>query len=158
MVVRKYRYRLQMVLVWIGKMCKSPLRATLVFNKLVQSLRSLANQLTGLIHPLFSRITKSLKICSLTIMCISVHYLWLPTVFKRVKTKTSAKYGLEAQPRLVDIIAAVPPQYRRVLVPKLKAKPIRTASGVRSLQVSVWHSDLEVNRVMLSSLRLFAVV
>lgn len=48
----------------------------------------------------------------------------------RVKTKTSAKYGLEAQPRLVDIIAAVPPQYRRALVPKLKAKPIRTASGV----------------------------
>jgi len=30
----------------------------------------------------------------------------------------------------VDIIAAVPPQYRKVLVPKLKAKPIRTASGV----------------------------
>lgn len=55
----------------------------------------------------------------------------------RVKTKTSAKYGLEAQPRLVDIIAAVPPQYRRVLVPKLKAKPIRTASGVRSLYSSI---------------------
>lgn len=48
----------------------------------------------------------------------------------RIKTKTAAKYGLPAQPRLVDIIAAVPPQYRRVLVPKLKAKPIRTASGV----------------------------
>lgn len=53
----------------------------------------------------------------------------IPSPF-RVKTKTSAKYGLEAQPRLVDIIAAVPPQYRRALVPKLKAKPIRTASGV----------------------------
>ena len=48
----------------------------------------------------------------------------------RVKTRTAAKYGLSAQPRLVDIIAAVPPQYRKVLVPKLKAKPIRTASGV----------------------------
>lgn len=51
----------------------------------------------------------------------------------RVKTKTAAKYGLSAQPRLVDIIAAVPPQYRKVLVPKLKAKPIRTASGVSAL-------------------------
>uniref|UniRef100_H2S4G6 Elongator complex protein 3 n=1 Tax=Takifugu rubripes TaxID=31033 RepID=H2S4G6_TAKRU len=51
----------------------------------------------------------------------------------RVKTKTSAKYGLQAQPRLVDIIAAVPPQYRRALVPKLKAKPIRTASGVQNV-------------------------
>uniref|UniRef100_A0A8C2PGI6 Elongator complex protein 3 n=1 Tax=Capra hircus TaxID=9925 RepID=A0A8C2PGI6_CAPHI len=47
----------------------------------------------------------------------------------KVKTRTAAKYGLSAQPRLVDIIAAVPPQHRKVLVPKLKAKPIRTASG-----------------------------
>lgn len=58
----------------------------------------------------------------------------------RVKTKTSAKYGLEAQPRLVDIIAAVPPQYRRALVPKLKAKPIRTASGVCTPQSIVHHA------------------
>uniref|UniRef100_A0A8C0J6Y9 Elongator complex protein 3 n=1 Tax=Chelonoidis abingdonii TaxID=106734 RepID=A0A8C0J6Y9_CHEAB len=57
----------------------------------------------------------------------------------RVKTKTSAKYGLSAQPRLVDIIAAVPPQYRKVLVPKLKAKPIRTASGVNSLLFCICH-------------------
>lgn len=54
----------------------------------------------------------------------------------RVKTKTSAKYGLTSQPRLVDIIAAVPPHYRRALVPKLKAKPIRTASGVCHTQAS----------------------
>ncbi|XP_040453201.1 elongator complex protein 3 isoform X2 [Falco naumanni] len=53
----------------------------------------------------------------------------------KLKTKTSAKYGLSAQPRLVDIIAAVPPQYRRVLVPKLKAKPIRTASGIAVVAV-----------------------
>lgn len=53
----------------------------------------------------------------------------------KVKTKTSAKYGLENQPRLVDIIAAVPPQYRRALVPKLKAKPIRTASGIAVVAV-----------------------
>ncbi|XP_054617273.1 elongator complex protein 3 isoform X1 [Dunckerocampus dactyliophorus] len=53
----------------------------------------------------------------------------------KVKTKTSAKYGLEAQPRLVDIIAAVPPQYRHALVPKLKAKPIRTASGIAVVAV-----------------------
>uniref|UniRef100_A0ABM5F9P7 Elongator complex protein 3 n=1 Tax=Pogona vitticeps TaxID=103695 RepID=A0ABM5F9P7_9SAUR len=53
----------------------------------------------------------------------------------KLKTKTAAKYGLSAQPRLVDIIAAVPPQYRRVLVPKLKAKPIRTASGIAVVAV-----------------------
>ncbi|XP_077076902.1 elongator complex protein 3 [Siphateles boraxobius] len=53
----------------------------------------------------------------------------------KVKTKTSAKYGLCAQPRLVDIIAAVPSHYRRALVPKLKAKPIRTASGIAVVAV-----------------------
>ncbi|XP_030345535.1 elongator complex protein 3 isoform X2 [Strigops habroptila] len=53
----------------------------------------------------------------------------------KLKTKMSAKYGLSAQPRLVDIIAAVPPQYRKVLVPKLKAKPIRTASGIAVVAV-----------------------
>ncbi|XP_049612775.1 elongator complex protein 3 [Syngnathus scovelli] len=53
----------------------------------------------------------------------------------KLKTKTAAKYGLEAQPRLVDIIAAVPPQHRRALVPKLKAKPIRTASGIAVVAV-----------------------
>ncbi|XP_064304379.1 elongator complex protein 3 [Phalacrocorax carbo] len=53
----------------------------------------------------------------------------------KLKTKTSAKYGLSAQPRLVDLIAAVPPQYRKALVPKLKAKPIRTASGIAVVAV-----------------------
>ncbi|XP_011983840.3 elongator complex protein 3 isoform X1 [Ovis aries] len=53
----------------------------------------------------------------------------------KVKTRTAAKYGLSAQPRLVDIIAAVPPQHRKVLVPKLKAKPIRTASGIAVVAV-----------------------
>ncbi|KAM8954309.1 elongator complex protein 3 [Pelodytes ibericus] len=53
----------------------------------------------------------------------------------KLKTKASAKYGLAAQPRLVDIIAAVPPQHRKILVPKLKAKPIRTASGIAVVAV-----------------------
>ncbi|NXO94527.1 ELP3 protein, partial [Certhia brachydactyla] len=53
----------------------------------------------------------------------------------KLKTKTSAKYGLAAQPRLVDIIAAVPPQFRKALLPKLKAKPIRTASGIAVVAV-----------------------
>ncbi|XP_068135118.1 elongator complex protein 3 isoform X1 [Hyperolius riggenbachi] len=53
----------------------------------------------------------------------------------KLKTKTSARYGLSAQPRLVDIIAAVPQQHRKVLIPKLKAKPIRTASGIAVVAV-----------------------
>lgn len=51
----------------------------------------------------------------------------------KLKTKIASKYGLESSPRLVDIIAAVPVDARSILVPKLKAKPIRTASGVSIL-------------------------
>ncbi|KAK2152855.1 hypothetical protein LSH36_316g06003 [Paralvinella palmiformis] len=54
----------------------------------------------------------------------------------RIKTKVSSKYGMSSQPRLVDIIAAVPHQYKKVLLPKLKAKPVRTASGLPNLSVS----------------------
>ncbi|KAL5016799.1 hypothetical protein ScPMuIL_006388 [Solemya velum] len=53
----------------------------------------------------------------------------------RMKCTISSKYGLSSQPRLVDIIAAVPQQYRKILVPKLKAKPIRTASGIAVVAV-----------------------
>lgn len=47
-----------------------------------------------------------------------------------LKNQIAAKYGLASSPRLVDIIAAVPIDYKKVLVPKLMAKPIRSASGV----------------------------
>lgn len=48
----------------------------------------------------------------------------------RMKTRIASKYGLGTSPRLVDIIAAVPSEYKKILLPKLKAKPIRTASGI----------------------------
>lgn len=48
----------------------------------------------------------------------------------KLKTQISSKYGLSSSPKLVDIIAAVPYDFRHILLPKLKAKPIRTASGV----------------------------
>lgn len=48
----------------------------------------------------------------------------------KMKSRLSSKYGLESQPRLVDIIAAVPQDAKKMLLPKLRAKPIRTASGV----------------------------
>ena len=57
---------------------------------------------------------------------------WPIQYVRRVKCKASAKYGLSLQPRLVDIIAAIPESYKKVLLPKIKAKPVRTASGVRT--------------------------
>jgi len=53
----------------------------------------------------------------------------------RTKTRLASKYGLETSPRLVDIIAAVPSEYKKVLVPKLRAKPVRTASGIAVVAV-----------------------
>ncbi|XP_067623312.1 elongator complex protein 3 [Eurosta solidaginis] len=53
----------------------------------------------------------------------------------RLKARVSSKYGLESSPRLVDIIAAVPQDAKKILLPKLRAKPIRTASGIAVVAV-----------------------
>ncbi|KAK8751183.1 hypothetical protein OTU49_013311 [Cherax quadricarinatus] len=53
----------------------------------------------------------------------------------KLKTRISSKYGLQSSPRLVDIIAAVPQQHKKVLLPKLRAKPVRTASGIAVVAV-----------------------
>merc|ERR1712147_120797 len=42
----------------------------------------------------------------------------------KLKNSISRKHGLSTQPRLVDIIAAVPPNHKETLIPKLKAKPV----------------------------------
>ena len=52
-----------------------------------------------------------------------------------IKRKSASILGLASQPRLVDIIAAMPQQYKKALVPKLKAKPVRTASGIAVVPV-----------------------
>ncbi|XP_017785292.1 PREDICTED: elongator complex protein 3 [Nicrophorus vespilloides] len=52
-----------------------------------------------------------------------------------LKCKIASKYGMESSPRLVDIIAAVPHEHRKILLPKLLAKPIRTASGIAVVAV-----------------------
>ena len=38
-------------------------------------------------------------------------------------------------PKLVDIIAAIPQEHRAKLVPSVKAKPVRTASGIAVVAV-----------------------
>ncbi len=48
----------------------------------------------------------------------------------RLKSQIASKNHLHEQPKTVDIIAAIPEQYRKILVPRLKTKPVRTASGV----------------------------
>ncbi|CAL9732674.1 elongator complex protein 3 [Monosporozyma unispora] len=50
-------------------------------------------------------------------------------------TKYSKKYKLKQQPRLTDIINSIPDQHKKYLLPKLKAKPVRTASGIAVVAV-----------------------
>jgi elongator complex protein 3 len=63
----------------------------------------------------------------------------------RLKTKIASKHGLQSAPRLTDIIAAVPPELKKLLLPKLKAKPVRTASGVSSAALELCnHYDFQI--------------
>ncbi|KAI7833965.1 elongation protein 3-like protein, isoform CRA_a [Kickxella alabastrina] len=52
-----------------------------------------------------------------------------------LKAKYARVNQLSSQPRLVDIIAAIPDQHRKELLPRLKAKPVRTASGIAVVAV-----------------------
>lgn len=52
-----------------------------------------------------------------------------------MKGEISRKYGLSTQPKLIDIIAAVPQSFKYILLPKLKVKPVRTASGIAVVAV-----------------------
>ena len=48
----------------------------------------------------------------------------------RLKYQMASKYQLQVVPKVVDIIAALPETHRQALTPILKAKPVRTASGI----------------------------
>ncbi|KAM2699504.1 hypothetical protein EV1_038372 [Malus domestica] len=50
-----------------------------------------------------------------------------------LKTTACRKYGLSRAPKLVELIAALPESDREALLPKLRAKPVRTASGIAVL-------------------------
>ncbi|KAJ3183469.1 Elongator subunit [Geranomyces variabilis] len=52
-----------------------------------------------------------------------------------VKGRVARKHNLRSQPRLVDIIAAIPEQHKAMLLPRLRAKPVRTASGIAVVAV-----------------------
>mmetsp|Transcript_2365 Transcript_2365/g.5929 ORF Transcript_2365/g.5929 Transcript_2365/m.5929 type:complete len:600 (-) Transcript_2365:243-2042(-) len=51
------------------------------------------------------------------------------------KCDIARKYGLSRAPKLVEIIAAVPEEHKVTLLPQLKAKPVRTASGIAVVAV-----------------------
>lgn len=52
-----------------------------------------------------------------------------------IRSQTARKYRLSHAPKLVEILAAVPPDHRSALAPLLRAKPVRTASGIAVVAV-----------------------
>jgi elongator complex protein 3 len=52
-----------------------------------------------------------------------------------LKSSACRKYGLSRAPKLVEMIAALPESEKALVLPKLKAKPIRTASGIAVVAV-----------------------
>ena len=63
---------------------------------------------------------------------IKAHDAGQSVSLNELRAKMSKKYSFGGVPRLVDIISAIPDDYKKALLPKLKARPIRTASGVRA--------------------------
>lgn len=52
-----------------------------------------------------------------------------------IRKRIQKKYRVQATPKLVEIIASIPAEYKQHLLPMLKAKPIRTASGIAVVAV-----------------------
>ncbi|KAJ3272911.1 Elongator subunit [Terramyces sp. JEL0728] len=52
-----------------------------------------------------------------------------------IKSRVARKYKMPTQPKLVDIIAAIPEEHKPTLLPRIRAKPVRTASGVAVVAV-----------------------
>lgn len=52
-----------------------------------------------------------------------------------LKSAACRKYGLSKAPKLVEMIAALPESEKEALLPKLRAKPVRTASGIAVVAV-----------------------
>lgn len=66
---------------------------------------------------------------------IKAYEAQIPINLSKLKNDMAKKYKLAYIPKLVDIIAAVPEEYKSKLLPYIKAKPVRTASGIAVVAV-----------------------
>ena len=53
----------------------------------------------------------------------------------KLKSQMAKKHHLHCAPKQVDIIAAIPDSHRPFLLPLIKSKPVRTASGIVAIAV-----------------------
>jgi elongator complex protein 3 len=66
---------------------------------------------------------------------IKAHDAGTSVSLNELRARISKKFGYGGVPRLVDIISAIPDEYKKALLPRLRARPIRTASGVSRLSI-----------------------
>lgn len=66
---------------------------------------------------------------------IKAHEKNLDVDLSRLRCDIASKHQLGRVPSLVEIISGVPQQYKPILLPKLRAKPIRSASGIAVVAV-----------------------
>lgn len=86
--------------------------------------------------PAPSQAESLIKVCSEIVSELAKAHEKHETVnLNQLRAKLSKKHKMSGTPRLVDIIAAVPESMKAALLPKLKAKPIRTASGIAVVAV-----------------------
>jgi len=57
------------------------------------------------------------------------------TNISKLKHEIARKHRLDYAPKLTDIISGIPDSYKTRLLPLLKAKPVRTASGIAVVAV-----------------------
>jgi len=74
-------------------------------------------------------------IADVVALLIDAHEARKPINLHATRSRVSAQYGLSRQPKLVELIAAVPEKHQHDVVPQLRAKPVRTASGVAVVAV-----------------------
>ena len=68
-------------------------------------------------------------------MLQTAYDMQVPINLSKIKGEVAKKHKLAYIPKLVDIIAAIPDDYKERLLPYVKAKPVRTASGVAVVAV-----------------------
>ena len=76
--------------------------------------------------------TACIQICQLLLECVKRG----ETVnLNALKSQVAHQHRLHNMPKLIDIIRCIPEQHKALLIPLLKVKPVRTASGVAVVAV-----------------------
>eukprot|EP00735_Rhodelphis_limneticus_P009376 TRINITY_DN271_c0_g1::TRINITY_DN271_c0_g1_i1::g.1731::m.1731 TRINITY_DN271_c0_g1::TRINITY_DN271_c0_g1_i1::g.1731 ORF type:complete len:561 (-),score=95.73,sp/Q5HZM6/ELP3_XENLA/75.36/0.0,Radical_SAM/PF04055.16/9.9e-15,Radical_SAM/PF04055.16/2.1e+03,Radical_SAM/PF04055.16/4.1e+03,Acetyltransf_1/PF00583.19/1.3e+04,Acetyltransf_1/PF00583.19/7.3e-11,Acetyltransf_10/PF13673.1/9e+03,Acetyltransf_10/PF13673.1/0.19,Acetyltransf_7/PF13508.1/0.32 TRINITY_DN271_c0_g1_i1:14-1696(-) len=66
---------------------------------------------------------------------IALHDAGKDVNVSKLKSQVCRKHGLQEHPKLVEIIAALPEDQKAKILPRVRAKPVRTASGIAVVAV-----------------------